>query len=72
MAEIVLRVVADAFVNGRDIMDTGAAMMGLGGDNGLCGACGREMMHEVPFRDLLVNMLFRCSCGALNEIPKDS
>ena len=72
MADIVLKVVAEAYVNGREVMDTGVVMLGLGGDNAFCGSCGREMMHEVPVRSLLVNLLFQCSCGALNEIPQDS
>jgi len=72
MADIVLKVVAEAYVNGRDIMETGVSMMGLGGDNCFCGNCNREMMHEFPIRDLKIGMLFLCSCGSLNELPKDS
>ena len=72
MADIVLKVVAEAYVNGRQIMDTGVAMLGLGGDNAFCGSCGREMMHETPIKSMLVNLLYLCSCGALNEVPHDS
>ncbi len=72
MADIVLKVVAEAFIKGREVMDTGVAMMGLEGDNAFCGDCGREMMHQVPIRTMLVNLLYRCSCGSLNEVPKDS
>ena len=72
MADIVLKVVAEAFINGREVMDTGMAMMGLEGDNAFCGDCGREMMHQVPIRAMLVTLLYRCSCGCLNEVPKDS
>lgn len=72
MADIVLKVVAEAFIQGREIMDTGVSMIGLGGDNGFCGNCGREMMHDVPFRDMKTNLLFRCSCGSVNEAPRNS
>jgi hypothetical protein len=72
LADISLKVVAEAFLNGREVMDTGVSMLGLGGDNAFCGNCGREMMHQVPIRAMLVNMLYRCSCGTLNEVPKDS
>ncbi|RAU22046.1 hypothetical protein CU669_10145 [Paramagnetospirillum kuznetsovii] len=72
MADITLKVVADVFAQGREIMDTGVAMMGLEGDNAFCGNCGREMMHMVPIRTMAVKLLYRCSCGALNEVPTDS
>ncbi len=72
MADIVMKVVAEVYVNGRDIMDTGVSMMGLGGDNAFCGSCGREMMHDIPVREMKVTLLFRCSCGALNEVPRNS
>ncbi len=73
MTDIILKVVAEAFVNGRDIMDTGSAMLGLGGDNAFCGGCGRELMHEVPVRSMVVDLLYRCDqCGALNEVPKNN
>ena len=72
MADIVLKVVAEVYVNGREIMDTGVSMVGLEGDNAFCGNCGREMMHDMPIRSMLVNLLYQCSCGALNEVPQDS
>ena len=72
MADIILTVVAEAYINGREIMDTGVSMMGVGGDNAFCGNCDREMMHDVPIKSMLVNMLYQCSCGSLNAVPQDS
>ncbi|EME69406.1 hypothetical protein H261_13559 [Paramagnetospirillum caucaseum] len=70
MATIVLKHVAEDRTNDREIVDTGAAMFGLGGDNVHCGVCGREMMHDVPIRTIKVNLLYRCAgCGSLNELP---
>lgn len=73
MADIVLKVVAEAYINGREIVNTGLTMMGLGGDNYFCGGCKREMMHEVPIKTMQVNFLYLCdTCNTLNEIPHDA
>jgi hypothetical protein len=73
MGTIVLKHVPEDRINNREIVDTGAAMFGLGGDNVHCGVCGREMMHEVPIRTMTVNLLYRCTgCDSLNELPPDA
>ena len=73
MGSVVMKSVAEDKVNGREVMDTGASMIGLGGDNVFCGTCGREMMHDVPIKTMKVNLLYRCSaCGSINEVPQDS
>jgi DNA-directed RNA polymerase subunit RPC12/RpoP len=73
MGTVVLKFVPEDRIGDREIIDTGVMMLGLGGDNVHCGLCGREMMHEVPIRDMKVNMLYRCAgCGSLNEIPADA
>jgi hypothetical protein len=73
MGTIVLKHVPEDRIKGREIVDTGAAMFGLGGDNVHCGVCGREMMHEVPIRTMTVNLLYRCTgCDSLNELPPDA
>ena len=72
MTTIILRVVDETEAERRPVMDTGVSMVGLGGDRGVCGRCGREIMTDVPFRAMRVDMLFRCgACGALNEAPRD-
>ncbi|CCG41616.1 hypothetical protein [Magnetospirillum molischianum] len=72
MAMLVLSVVDEADVNGRDIVSTGISMLGLEGDDVVCGRCGREMMSQVPIRTMPVGLLYRCEvCGALNEVPAD-
>jgi hypothetical protein len=70
MADLVLKLVSEALAEGRDVMETGVSMLGLGGDNVFCGNCGREIMHDFPIRTMKVDLLYRCSCGALNEVPK--
>lgn len=73
MATIVLKHVAEDKAGDRDIVDTGAAMLGMGGDNVHCGVCGREMMHDMPIRSMKVNLLYRCAgCDSLNELPPDA
>lgn len=73
MATIVLKHVAEDKVGDRDVVDTGAAMIGMGGDNVHCGVCGREMMHDVPIRNMKVNLLYRCTgCDSINELPPDA
>jgi len=73
MAMLVLSVVEEADVNGREIVSTGISMVGLGGDDVICGRCGREMMSQVPIRTMQTAMLYRCEgCGTLNEVPPDA
>ncbi|ARJ66245.1 hypothetical protein WV31_11545 [Magnetospirillum sp. ME-1] len=73
MGTIVLKHVAEDKVGDREVVDTGAAMIGMGGDNVHCGVCGREMMHEVPIRSMKVNLLYRCTgCDSINELPPDA
>lgn len=73
MATVVLKFVPDDKVGDREIVDTGAAMLGLDGDNVHCGVCGREMMHDVPIRTMKVNLVYRCAgCDSLNELPPDA
>lgn len=72
MARVVLEVVDDADVNGREIVATGVAMLGLEGDDVVCGRCGREMMTQVSIRTMPAGLLYRCEvCGALNEVPAE-
>jgi len=72
MAMLVLSVVEEADVQGREIVSTGISTVGLGGDDVVCGRCGREMMSQIPIRSMPVGLLYRCEgCGALNEVPPD-
>jgi DNA-directed RNA polymerase subunit RPC12/RpoP len=70
MANIVMKPIAEEDAGGRQVMDTGVSMIGLGGDNWKCGYCGREMMHEVPLQNVKADLLYRCGlCGGLNQMP---
>jgi hypothetical protein len=70
MGRLVLTVVEEDAIDGRDIVDTGVSMVGLGGDDVICGRCGREMMTQVPLRTMQVTLLYRCEvCGTVNEVP---
>ena len=35
----------------------------------LCAACGKTLLRKVD-RAQIQNVVFRCACGALNEIPR--
>ncbi|MBI3444771.1 MAG: hypothetical protein HY055_05315 [Magnetospirillum sp.] len=73
MGSVVLKNVPEDKILGREIMDTGVSMIGLGGDNVFCGTCGREIMHDMPIKTMKVNLLYRCdACGGINEVPQDS
>jgi len=72
MARLVLAVVEEADIDGREIVATGVAMLGLEGDDVICGRCGREMMSQIPIRTMPAGLLYRCEvCGALNEVPPE-
>jgi DNA-directed RNA polymerase subunit RPC12/RpoP len=73
MGTVVLKHVPEDKLENREIVETGVAMLGLGGDNVHCGVCGREMMHDVPIRTMKVDLVYRCAgCGSLNEVPTDA
>jgi len=72
MTVLVMTVVNEADVNGREIVDTGISVLGLEGDDVMCGRCGREMMSQIPIRTMPPSLIYRCEvCGALNEVPAE-
>lgn len=71
MAEIELTAIMPTQVGDRNVINTGVSMLGMGGDDFLCGHCGRLMIHSFAMENIGADMVYQCSgCDGYNVKPK--
>lgn len=72
MADIELIPIMPAQVGDRPVLNTGVSMLGRGGDNFICGHCGRVMIHSFPLAALQADTAYQCEgCEGYNLKPKE-
>ncbi|MGE5546667.1 MAG: hypothetical protein ACM33T_07215 [Solirubrobacterales bacterium] len=71
MTQIVLAAITPDDVGERPVVNTGVSMLGMGGDDYVCGHCGRLMMHNFDAGKMQAAMVYQCGgCGGFNVKPK--
>lgn len=71
MGVYVLTPIGPADVDGRKVMHTGVSMVGLKGDDYLCGHCGKQMLTTFNLSMMQVSMVYQCGvCDGYNVAPK--
>lgn len=69
MGKIVMTAITPEQAGNRDVMDTGVSMLGLGGDDWICGHCGRMMIQSMDLKAVQTPMAYRCGvCEGLNIV----
>jgi predicted RNA-binding Zn-ribbon protein involved in translation (DUF1610 family) len=71
MAEITLIPINSDEADGMTVVDTGVAMLGMGGNSWRCGHCGRMVARDIDLAAVQVPTAYQCSmCGGLSVVPK--
>lgn len=56
----------------RKIFQTGVSTVGRGGDDFICGHCGRKMIHNMDLGRLEIEIIYECGgCGGFNLPPEN-
>lgn len=71
MAQIMMVAISPAEAGDKPSINTGVSMLGRGGDDFVCGHCGRVMIHSFNMSAMQAEMVFQCGgCGGHNVAPK--
>ncbi|MGE5505285.1 MAG: hypothetical protein ACM31L_12745 [Actinomycetota bacterium] len=71
MADITLTPINSDEVGERTVVDTGVAMLGLGGHSWRCGHCGRMVAKDIDLAAVKVPTAYLCSmCNGLSVVPE--
>ncbi|CAA7616361.1 hypothetical protein [Magnetospirillum sp. UT-4] len=71
MADIMMAAIDRGEAGERQVFHTGVSTVGQGGDDYLCGHCGRRMVHAMDLTRIEVPMVYECGgCGGYNVLPE--
>jgi predicted SprT family Zn-dependent metalloprotease len=70
MVRIVMSALRPEAAEGRPVINTGISMMGLKGNDYVCGHCGKVMMQSFDASNVRSDMVYVCgACQGPNGLP---